>query len=58
LNFNFIFRAQALSEQPDKRLTLQQIYQYIMDKFPYFQSQDKDSGWKSSVRHNLSIFDF
>jgi hypothetical protein len=31
---------------------LQQIYQYIMDKFPYFQFQD--AGWKSSVRHNLS----
>lgn len=49
--------AQALSSQTDKKMTLQDIYQWIMDQYPYFKSQD-GSGWKSSVRHNLSLSKF
>jgi len=44
--------AQALSAQPSKQLTLQGIYQWIMDKYPYYQNDEH--GWRSSVRHNLS----
>eukprot|EP01080_Neovahlkampfia_damariscottae_P005923 gene5923-9753_t len=44
---------QALSAQENKRLTLQDIYQYIMDTYPYFKTTT--DGWKSSVRHNLSL---
>lgn len=45
--------AQALSSQTEKKMTLQEIYQWIMDQYPYFKVQE--SGWKSSVRHNLSL---
>jgi hypothetical protein len=44
--------AQALSAQTTKRLTLQEIYQWIMDKYPYYKNDEH--GWRSSVRHNLS----
>lgn len=44
--------AQALSAQPDKRLTLQGIYQWIMNTYPFYKNDEH--GWRSSVRHNLS----
>jgi hypothetical protein len=34
-------------------MLLSDIYQYIMDNFPYYNNQDK--AWRNSVRHNLSL---
>lgn len=48
--------AQALSAQATKQLSLQGIYQWIMDTYPYY--QNADVGWRSSVRHNLSLNKF
>uniref|UniRef100_A0A3P8SC38 Forkhead box Q2 n=1 Tax=Amphiprion percula TaxID=161767 RepID=A0A3P8SC38_AMPPE len=48
-----ISKAILASEQ--KKLLLCDIYQWIMDHYPYFKSKDKN--WRNSVRHNLSLND-
>ncbi|KAK4476124.1 hypothetical protein MN116_001343 [Schistosoma mekongi] len=45
--------AQAISSQPDRKLTLSGIYDFISRNYSYYQLADK--GWQNSVRHNLSL---
>ena len=43
----------AILSSPKKMLTLPEIYDFITNKFSFYQKEDKK--WKNSVRHNLSL---
>ncbi|GAB6032533.1 hypothetical protein CHUAL_011426 [Chamberlinius hualienensis] len=49
---------QAIQSSPDKRLTLSQIYDWMVQNVPYFKDKgdsNSSAGWKNSIRHNLSL---
>ncbi|XP_076830184.1 forkhead box protein N2 [Brachyhypopomus gauderio] len=43
----------AIEQSPSKSLPVKDIYGWILEHFPYFSSAP--TGWKNSVRHNLSL---
>ncbi|XP_016355444.1 forkhead box protein N2-like [Sinocyclocheilus anshuiensis] len=43
----------AIEQSPSKSLPVKDIYSWILKHFPYFSSAP--TGWKNSVRHNLSL---
>uniref|UniRef100_UPI00398EC41A forkhead box protein O3B n=1 Tax=Pristiophorus japonicus TaxID=55135 RepID=UPI00398EC41A len=48
----------AIESSPDKRLTLSQIYDWMVRTVPYFKDKgdsNSSAGWKNSIRHNLSL---
>ncbi|ELK01932.1 forkhead box protein Q1 [Pteropus alecto] len=47
--------AMAIRDSAGGRLTLAEINEYLMDKFPFFRGSY--TGWRNSVRHNLSLND-
>ncbi|XP_051929586.1 forkhead box protein Q1-like [Hippocampus zosterae] len=47
--------AMAIRESGSGRLTLAEINDYLMNKFPFFRGTY--TGWRNSVRHNLSLND-
>ncbi|XP_038604337.1 forkhead box protein O4 [Tachyglossus aculeatus] len=50
--------SQAIASSPDHRLTLAQIYDWMVRSVPYFKDKgdtNSSAGWKNSIRHNLSL---
>ncbi|CAF1372929.1 unnamed protein product [Rotaria sordida] len=44
---------QAIQSTRMRRMTLNEIYQWIVDSYPYFRTAPPK--WKNSIRHNLSL---
>ncbi|KAL2094362.1 hypothetical protein ACEWY4_009081 [Coilia grayii] len=50
--------SKAIDSSPEKRLTLSQIYDWMVQSVPYFKDKgdsNSSAGWKNSIRHNLSL---
>ncbi|XP_070991867.1 forkhead box protein J2 isoform X4 [Oncorhynchus clarkii lewisi] len=45
--------AMAIGAAPGRKLSLNDIYMWISDMFPYYSRSAR--GWKNSIRHNLSL---
>ncbi|KYN19255.1 Forkhead box protein N3 [Trachymyrmex cornetzi] len=43
----------AIEDNPAKALPVKEVYAWILEHFPYF--RNAPTGWKNSVRHNLSL---
>lgn len=47
--------ALAILSTPEQKLVLSDIYKWILDNYLYF--RNRGTGWKNSIRHNLSLND-
>ena len=49
----FTLITEAIMSTPEKKITLNGIYEYLMNSYPYFTLNS--GAWQNSVRHNLSL---
>ncbi|EDO38502.1 predicted protein, partial [Nematostella vectensis] len=45
--------SEAILSSPEQKLILSDIYNFILTRYPYFRT--KGTGWRNSIRHNLSL---
>jgi hypothetical protein len=45
----------AILSNAEQKMVLSDIYQHILDNYPYF--RNRGPGWRNSIRHNLSLND-
>ncbi|KAJ7315361.1 hypothetical protein DFH08DRAFT_715714 [Mycena albidolilacea] len=45
----------AIYGSPKRRLTLQEIYAELSNRFQWFREHQHEQAWKNSIRHNLSL---
>ncbi|TPX77119.1 hypothetical protein CcCBS67573_g01618 [Chytriomyces confervae] len=45
--------SQAILASSDRKMTLAEIYSWIIDTYPYY--RNAPNGWQNSIRHNLSL---
>ncbi|KAI8066569.1 hypothetical protein BC940DRAFT_240137, partial [Gongronella butleri] len=43
----------AIENSPEQKLTLNDIYNWVLEHYSYYKTAG--SGWKNSIRHNLSL---
>ncbi|CAO3647554.1 unnamed protein product [Cunninghamella blakesleeana] len=43
----------AIENSQENKLTLSEIYQWVIEHYPYYSTAG--TGWKNSIRHNLSL---
>ena len=44
----------AILSRPERKILLNEIYDWVIHNFPYYQSRT-DKSWRNSIRHNLSL---
>uniref|UniRef100_A0A1I7VAV2 Fork-head domain-containing protein n=1 Tax=Loa loa TaxID=7209 RepID=A0A1I7VAV2_LOALO len=47
--------AMAILSSREQKMVLSEVYQWIIDNYPYFRT--RAVGWRNSIRHNLSLND-